>query len=228
MSFLLLSRLLGVGFELSAFFAGLYTYRYHNATFRVLFFLLFFIVIHESEGLYVSMLSTVALQKEMIGIFNVYIFYETIFIYLIGLKASDNRFYRGIITVTTAVFFIYSLLNIYFNGMKAYPTVPLLLYAANGLVIFLGLLIQSSDSADFYTKPVFILSIGMIVFYGCTMPYISVVNYFAKVDNESLKWLAQILFISNYIRYGLSAVAFIALYRQQKAKKLAPSSQPEY
>jgi len=159
-------------------------------------------------------------RQKTISTFNIYIIGETIFIYLFGRNSITSLLFRRIIAVTTGLFFLYCALNIYFNGFFSYPTAPFLLFSVNGMVMFLGLLILQSDKKHLFRHPLFYLNFGMIVFYGCTMPYYCVVNYFARVDQASLIKLFQILVISCYIRYSLTAVAYIVLYRQQKKIKL--------
>lgn len=224
MDILIASRLAGLGVESIAFASALYSFRYHDKAFRAMFYLLLYIVVHESVGMYINLFCSRELQRKAVAAFNIYIVTESIFIYLVGRYAATSLFFRRIIAVTTGLFFFYCALNIYFNGFFSYPTAPLLLFAVNGLVIFLGLLILQSESRTFFKQPIFYLSLGMVVFYGCTMPYYSVVNYFAKADNQILKKLAQILFISNYIRYILTTVAYIILHRQQKAARISPAS----
>lgn len=213
---LFLYRLTLVILELIAFFVALGTRRYHNATFKLFFYNLLFIAILESSGFYILYYTDYSWLLSGVG--NIYFPYEITLVYLISRQALDGKLFKTVVGVGYLLFIAGWLFGIFENGFFSVPTGTILSGSILGTIIFLGALIQMIGRANITRQPLFWISIAMLVFYGCNIPYFGMLNYLASKDSGILKQLMQILFTTNYVRYSLTIVAFLLLKKQSQLK----------
>lgn len=212
------SRLFLLALELTSFATALGTLKYHNAVFRLFFFDLFYICLLEGTGAYIG--TFYPQSKFPFAIGSLFILVEIPIIYLSALKLQPNYFFKKFAGLGLIAFLALWIRHAVLTKLTIFPTFLMLYASIFALTIFLAILIRLIGQDNIFKQPLFYFCLGMLIFYGCTIPYIGVVNYFDKVDNTALKKLAQILFISNYVRYSLIAISYVVLYRQEKAKKL--------
>ncbi|PZF73742.1 hypothetical protein [Taibaiella soli] len=221
MNWIFYSKIFLLILESIAFVTALCTFKYHNAVFRLFFFDLLFIFLLEHAGMIVGEISPNSRFTHSIS--NLFLLAEIPIIYLCALKLIPSHFFQRLASVSIALFLVLWVKNAYeskFFILPTFPTMPFLFGSIFALIIFLVILIRMIGRDNIFKQPLFYFSLGMLIFYGCTIPYIGVVNYFVKKDNNILLKLVQILFVSNYIRYSLFAISYIVLARQQKARKL--------
>jgi hypothetical protein len=213
---LFLYRLTLVILEIIAFLVALSTRKYHNAIFKLFFYNLLFIVILESCGFYT--LYYTDYKWILSGEGNVYFPYEITLVYLISLQILSGKIARLSTGIGYAIFIAIWLATMIRNGFFVVPTTTILFGSIFGTIIFLGTLIQMIGTANITRQPLFWISVAMLVFYSCNIPYFGMVNYLATKDSGILKQLMQILFATNYIRYSLTIVSFLLLKKQNQFK----------
>lgn len=218
MNWLAYSKIFLVVLEVISFMTALWTFKYHNAVFRLFFFNLLFISVLESTGLIVGHLHPNSWF--LFTIPSLFTIVEIPIIYFCALKLIPSHLFQKLMSLGFAFFLLIWIQCAYKTKLLVFPTIPFLSASIFALIIFLTILIRMIAQDNIFRQPLFYFCLAMIVFYGCIIPYLGVVNYFVTKDNSILIKLVQIIFISNYIRYSLLTVAYIMLARDQKKKLL--------
>lgn len=216
MDWLFYSKAFLVLLEIISFITALWTFRYHNAVFRLFFFNLLFISVLESSGLFVAHFYPRA--NFLMAISSLFIIVEIPIIYFCALKLIPSHLFQKLMSIGFAVFLFLWVQCAWRTKLLVFPTIPFLYASTFALIIFLTVLMRMIGQNNIFKQPLFYFCLGMIIFYGCIIPYLGVVNYFVTKDNNILIKLVQIFFVSNYIRYSLLTVAYIMLARDQKKK----------
>jgi hypothetical protein len=203
--------------EILAFLVALGTRKYHNAIFKLFFFDLAFVAVIESFGMYLFTFDKPHLWI-LAGNANIYFTFEFTLILFIALRLFSGSFAKRLLLLALIVYYVIWVIGLFSNGIFAIPTQNMLFGAIVSTVIFLALLIQMIGKPNISQQPLFWISIAMLIFYCCNIPYFGVLNYFAKKDSEILRQLVQILFITNYLRYSITIIAFLLLKKQPRLK----------
>lgn len=212
------SRLFLLALELTSFATALCTFRYHNAVFRFFFFDLLYICLLEGAAVYIG--TFYPQSKFPFSIASLFILVEIPIIYLSALKLLPSHFFKKLAGFGIIAFLALWIRHAVLTKLIVFPTFLMLYASIFALTIFLAILIRLIGQDNIFKQPLFYFCLGMLIFYGCTIPYFGILNYFGAKDRNVLSKLVQILFISNYFRYSLFVISYIVLYRQEKTRKL--------
>jgi len=108
------------------------------------------------------------------------------------------------------------------SGINAFAFIAVSIDGIVVLTAYLFVLYYSiiSNAQKLIKLPVFWACIGLILYYGCSIPFFATHRYLETVlTNAENQKLFYILFILNYIRYFLTALAFFLHYKQSKTGK---------
>lgn len=126
----------------------------------------------------------------------------------------DNRFlYLLLIPI---FFWFYSVFK---NGFNYFTSVAYVSFSIAILIVYLNLLFKSvlTYRGDLVKLPTLWLAIGVILFFGCNIPYLSMLNYLCNNFNQEVNnTLHLILKTFCNLRYILMAISLIMASRQNQ------------
>lgn len=126
----------------------------------------------------------------------------------------DNRFlYLLLIPI---FFWFYSVFK---NGFNYFTSVAYVSFSIAILIVYLNLLFKSvlTYRGDLVKLPTLWLAIGVILFFGCNIPYLSMLNYLCNNFNQEVNnTLHLILKTFCNLRYILMAISLIMTSRQNQ------------
>lgn len=191
---------------LSAFFAiinGIRRYNILNQSYRLLLLYIICILISELSAFIINLYN----HKNNILWFNCYQVIDLILVGVIGIKNISREVSRYI--------FILSILCCLIVSIYSFNFIVFINWAFILECITISLLYLYIFGHAFYTNsniqsyPIFWLSFGMILYYGCSIPLFSFINY---LNNETPNLTRKVYMINdflNIIRYTCFSMAFI-------------------
>jgi len=200
-----------------AFLVGVLTIRRHNPVFRLFFFDLMLGLANETMGLVQFHVFHI---KSNLWSYDVYILIET---WLMGMACyklvSGNRLKQSIPWVLGA-FTCLLVMHVLFKGVNKPPIMSLMVSNIILTCLFLYVMIQLVNTRAIGREPLFWISIGLIIYYGCSIPYWGVFSYLLKNDLTMLQRLVMMFWIINVLRYGLTTFSFLLLPKKTKTEIL--------
>lgn len=205
---------------LVAFCFGLAAFRYHNSTFRIIFIQLAVALTAESCGSYLFMHNRVNTW-----VFNLYLIPSTILLAIAGFQLFATPLAKKI---------GYGLLTLWFIGATAY-------FLNTGLNSFASKLFLSSSALlivtyfyglfnlffitprNAYFNASFLLCIAVLLYYGCNIPSVGLLDYLMKTDMNMARTLYRINLIMCDVQYFIISLCYYRLITQ----KLSPDIQTQ-
>lgn len=121
-------------------------------------------------------------------------------IYIIGIVVAIN-------------FFLY---NITTGNKQIFLNWCLVLQSILIVIIYLDILINKFRNSDIsFRNPEWALTTGLIIFYGCCIPFFCFINYLIKTNNSFAGQLYVIIDLLNIFKYIFIAISF-ALNKNEK------------
>lgn len=204
--------------EYCAFFIGFLTLKKHTPAFRFFFYDLVLGLINETTGLTLYFIFNV---KNNLWSNNIYVVAETWLMGMACYRLIANRYIRQLIPWLLTAFTCQLIVHIWQHGIRESPVVSLLISNIILACLFLIVMLQLVNTQRIGREPLFWMSIGLIIYYGCSIPYWGVFNHLLKHDLPMLQKLAMLFWSINIFRYGLTCFSFLLL-----PKKTLPGVQP--
>jgi hypothetical protein len=148
------------------------------------------------------------------ALYNFYIFLEVLLLGLFGIHQLKGQRFRVIATLGLAIAVISQVYEYIFQPSTFHAT-SFLINCIYLVSLYLGdiLFLQSRDSLSLFRQPLLYLSVGIVIYFGCDIPFFSFRSVLMKYDTKLTTALH--IFINNFLasfRYLLSGFAFVLFY----------------
>jgi hypothetical protein len=206
--------------EYLAFLVALFTWKRHTLVFRLFFFDLLLVFINETAGLYFIYFVYKPHAGNNLWTNFIYIVVEVWLMGMAGYLLISNKLLRKTIPWLLVSF---TGMVVAYACIRSVHEAPVMCFFFASLIlvgIFLYVIIQMVNMKVVSREPLFWMSIGLIIFYGCNIPYWGVFNYLLKNDLKMLQKLVMLLWVINILRYSLTTVSFLLLPKKTTTKVL--------
>lgn len=204
--------------KLLALFVGLRYFRRLPTPYILLLCQVFFALVSESVGYY---LGTVQHQN------NIWVFYYYLLIdcWLMGMSGryflADSIFKKSLPVILTILSGLW-LADLFGTGLHTFSNKFFIGYGIFLVVVYIATLTNRVlIGNEIFRNPVFWICLSTILYYGCIIPYMGLLNYLIKNAPNTADKLYDIILLLNFIRYPLVAFAFYLFGRQQLAEQRA-------
>lgn len=108
--------------------------------------------------------------------------------------------------------------NIYSSGMSEFPIPAHIVNSILQVGTYLFILYQTTviHKESLIQSPAFWICLGIILFFGCSIPFFSLLGFLAKNAREILDRLSIVLKILIAVRYLLLSVGLLIYYKQSR------------
>ncbi|WEK37275.1 MAG: hypothetical protein P0Y53_07160 [Candidatus Pseudobacter hemicellulosilyticus] len=156
-------------------------------------------------------------------LFNLYIPFNISFYYFVFLNIFQAKRNKIFTLVACIVYPIFAYSWMYFNGIDQFPTMVygfgvsfLLLFC----VLYFYELMDLPEMPKLLSHPDFLISMGILFFYGASLPTWSAVNLMNDISGSTLGLYSVIILLLNCILYSFFIAAFI--FSLKKPANLQP------
>jgi hypothetical protein len=154
-----------------------------------------------------------------VWVFNIfYLLPELWLMGLAGRMLAQNSVIKKLTLFFIAIGTLLWLWHITKNGVHIFSNWTLLYMGFALTIIYFDLLINSLFAKNLLQQSNFWLSLSVILYFSCAMPYFGMYNYLASKAPNLLDKLFYINSTLNFIRYPLIAFSF-HLYSKQKLRE---------
>lgn len=188
---------------IAAIFGAIYYFKYKNTSFKYLLIVLWLIVIIETLGAFYIEWHIYYIDengvKYNLALFNLlYLIVYPVFYYIYYNTLKTNK-YRTMIKVFFVGFILISLINWafiqnFFTENSKYPDIIGSLFLTICIIFYFIELLRSEKIIRFQRSVPFWISIGLLIYYTSTIPFLVVKDSYALADGARLK-----MFLINHI-----------------------------
>jgi hypothetical protein len=201
--------------KIVAIFIGLYFIRRLSLAYRLILIQVFIAIITELAGSYIAHV----LNQHNIWLFNYYWLADMWLTGLAGYLLISNKHLKKwvprLLIIATAIW----VTTVITNGIDKQPLTALCLMSIIAAIIYFAVLINVLfNSRQILKSPEFWLSLALILYFSCIIPFWGLFNYLYNTNPKLLGQLFQIIDILNFVRYPLVALSFYLYGIQQKQK----------
>jgi len=207
--------------KILAILFGLYYFKSLSIAFRLILFQVVLALICESFARY--LLIRHSFHYNNLWIFNWYLLCEMWLAGLAGKSLISNKIIKRIIPYLLIALTVLWAVNIYVEGMVNFANWCFIGSSIILVAIYIVVLFETAlfKSQNIFSQPAFWLSLSIVLFFGCDLPYFGLRNYLISHNLNSLELKLYIInSVLNFIRYPLIAISFI--FCGQNASKNAP------
>lgn len=200
------------GVLIIALLLGLITFRALSGTGKIVVAQMCCAVLTEAAGLYIIMV----LHKQNIWLYNTYILVEFLLLlaggYLLQPRQSLKKWAIGMAVAYPIIWIInMSFVKGGFFVDKTFMTGCILL---TSFYLWQLISLLRKGQQDYTTL---LICYGILVYFCCSIPLFSFINYFLNIDWEISAKLYHIGHILNIIRYCIVGTGFLLLFRRQQS-----------
>jgi len=196
-----------------ALFFGIKAYRQMSSYFKLLFLhILVCLIIYFVSHATLYFQSVNGLIKNNQWLFNIFILVETTILSLSAHIYFKQNNIRSLVFILLPFFLLVFVIELYAKGIRAfvsYSSVAESFILSFFYVIVLGNQFHKHVS-EWYRAPIVFVSIGVLVYFICMVPYISLMHYFQKHNPSANRLLFHLVtdILAN-VRYILLTGAFL-------------------
>jgi hypothetical protein len=191
--------------KIFAIITALTRYRYLNLSYRLVLLQVFAAFICELFGAYLGYY----LHENNLWLFNSYWLFELLIGSIIGFNLQKNTQSRKLIPPIALIAAVSWGINIFKAGFLSYATWAIATICVILVLIYLGVLFRVLfSSQNIFKQADFWLSVSILMFFGCNIPFYSLFNYLYSENPVLLDRLFDIVLVLNFIRYPLVAFSF--------------------
>lgn len=205
-----------LGVKVVALIFGVYFWKKLDLGYKVLLAQVLFAFIAEAAGKILSVK-----YYPNAWVFNIYMLIEFL---LLSIAASlfITRF-KKIVIVIISCFVIAWVLQAYNSGLTKLFNWLFVLSSLGITVMYAAILFMHGmfTKRHFYSDPLFLVCVSIVVFFACIIPLFGLLNYLIKDDIIIAKKLYLINVGASIFRYSLVAIAFYLYGRQAKRAHVA-------
>jgi hypothetical protein len=156
-------------------------------------------------------------KQQNIMIYNYYMFVDFGLLLLVAYTLQPNKTIQRTTIVGSLAFLVFWFYELYQKAVffqKAYATESLVLIILFLVVLYHSIIGQHTKSR---LLPTFWLCLSVLVFYGGTIAFLSMLNYcIDNLSNKELDLLSKIPIVLSNICYLCTTVCFLVLIRSKK------------
>lgn len=167
-----------------------------------------------------------AYKANNMWVFNIYVIIEFWLLLMAGRGFIASRSVKtGIVYSIILISFIWTV-EVFFQGFKKWPTKTVTIGCILIMIVYFKALFDQVLFSKMppYKLSIFWLSLSLILFYGCVLPFMALYNFFSVYYAEISRVLQDYMInIVNFLRYPMMGIAFY-LHAQEitKATKTKP------
>jgi hypothetical protein len=203
-----------------AFIVGAFSFKRLNVFYRMVFLqIIVFALVYWLGYLITQFQDENNLPKNNTWIYNLYFPIECALLAYAGSLYFKSKKLTYIITISYCIVLISFAWQVSIQGIHLLANYAVALEALLLVGLYLFILYHKFGDANFTSlrSSEFWLSIGIVLYFSCIVPYFGMMNYLNEVNPElSLTFFTVINEGLSNIRYLFTAVAFWVFYRQQK------------
>lgn len=204
--------------KIVALFAGLYFLRQLTLPYKLLLCQVLIAIISECYGYYTGYI----LHQNNVWIFSYYMLLDSWLLGLAGRSFVSSKILKTAIPLSLVVTTLIWMLDSYKTNFSSFSNVFFVSYSILLIIVYITALTNRTfGSRSLFLNPVFWIGVSSIVYYGCILPYITLLNYLHDTNPGAAFKLWDINLILNFIRYPLVALAFYLVGRRQLAEQRA-------
>lgn len=205
---------------LVAFCFGLAAFKHHNSTFRIIFIQLAVALTTESCGSYLFINNQVNTW-----VFNLYLIPSTLLLGIAGIRLFATSIAKKIGYIIFALWLVGA--SVYFSAAGLQSFASKLFLSSSALLIityFYALFtVFFTTPRNTYFNPTFLLCIAILLYYGCNIPNVGLLDYLMKTDMNMARTLYRINLIMCDVQYFIISLCYYRLISQ----KLSPGAAPQ-
>ncbi len=205
-----------------AFGIGVYTFKKLDLFYKVIFFqVVMAVAVYLSSYAITLYQRKNGLQLNNQWLFNVYVFLEAILLIVAGLIYFEKRKVRLSIMVCLILFLLVFWYQILTMGSTHFANYALIAEGVILILIYFAILYTqfSVPSFSWRASPEFWLCIGLIVYFGCNVPFMSMIHYmnlhYPKLNELLFHFITDVL---GNMRYFFVTISFWLFFRQHTMK----------
>lgn len=198
---------------LAAIAATIFFFKYKKTSMKYLLLVLWLIVLTEQFGLIMGQKRILLYENK----YNYWIFnimkpiWKLLYLYIFY-KSLENKKYKKWIRNFIAIYIVSLIINWVFlqnflTEIESYSHIIGAFFIISSAIFYLIELLKSDKIIRFYRKLLFWVSIGLLTFYGGTIPFIIVRDYYANLNYIHNIYL--IIYVLGTLMYLLFAFGFI-------------------
>lgn len=157
-----------------------------------------------------------------IWLYNCYLLADWGLLLLAGFKIIQLNSKYMLFAPGFCLFIALWLWNLRANGINAFASEAMVVNSMMQLGLYLLVLYQTTmnNQRSLATSPAFWICVGIVLYYGCCIPFFSIHDYLSVKKNETIAIkLNGILMILNNLRYLLYTWSFYLFYKENRSKK---------
>lgn len=160
-------------------------------------------------------------SKSNLWFFNFYWIAEFLLVSAIALSLVASRPVRRYIVIAGVITTGIYIANLISQGLQLHPTLGISAINITAVSFYFAVLFQAAFTNKHLVKePDFWLSIAMILFYGCLLPYYALFNYLYAKHPDVMSQFFKIIVVLDVIRYPITGIS-LYLAGSQGVKKQA-------
>lgn len=149
---------------------------------------------------------------------NIHLMIEAGILYMAAFHNGKDKMIRWSVLGSASLFFVVVLFQLFQMGLRKYWHYVDLIECVSITFIFIQIIFKNvKNRTEFwYQSPELIISLGLLLYFGGSVPYISMLHYLQENNPELNALLFKLInsFLSNF-RYMLMGYAFWLIYRNK-------------
>jgi hypothetical protein len=143
---------------------------------------------------------------------------ESILLLLNGFIYFRSSHLKWLPVICVVIFVVTFLVEISYTGFRSFATYSCIVESFCVTVVYISILNDQFEKhgTEWYKAPIALICIGILVYFICNVPYISLMNYFQRLNPSLNRFLFLLVtdFLAN-VRYLLLAIAFWQVRRNK-------------
>lgn len=194
---------------LFAVVAGFVRFRYLSPAFKWLQLFLVYALFNESFALFLIRVVKVSSTMPLVSI---YCFFQYVLLGLFYKKLLNGKLPNRLIDISIAIVFLTFVVNVLFNGIWQYPSVPeaVELFLILGLIIFyFYTVMQEAVITKLSEDAAVLVNLGFLIYFSAKLFYTLMFNVILQYSMDFLLTAATMFTLLNYIFYIYIGVVFL-------------------
>ncbi|HTA82402.1 MAG TPA: hypothetical protein VK783_05710 [Bacteroidia bacterium] len=192
-----------------ALLAGIYTFKYMNLLYRIFFFqsLSYLLILLLSYAVQ----SIPRMQHRNEWLFNSYMPIETGLLTWCGYEFFRHRKEKIVIWIGYAIFLILLLCELFIKGIWEFSNHGYIAESFLIVMVYLGIIyfLLTNQNKTWKHSPELWIALGLILYFGCTLPYLSLLKYLEVSYPKANIYLFRLITVGlANLRYLLLAYGF--------------------
>ncbi len=212
----LINQLSGIGIAL---ILGIWAFRYMNAVYRIFFYQLLVFSIILAASYFVPSVSSAQYNNQWL--YNLSMPLETFFLSWAAYEYFKFSKQKYLVGVGYCLFMAALLIEIYAKGFFVFSNHGYIAESVLLLLLYLLVLYNqlTKENNAWKRSPEVWISIGIVLYFGGVVPYLSFINYLQEIHSKVSHFLFRIIIegLSN-LRYLLLAAGFWLIRRNADAR----------